>query len=138
MGNPFVHIELNTGDVDRAKAFYKALFDWKLKDMPMGPGQTYTMLDVGKGTGGGMMAKPMPSAPTQWLPYVEVADVKKAIAKAEKGGAMIVVPFMPIGENGSIGIFIDPTGAGLGVWTPAKKKAPAKKKPPAKKKAQRK
>ena len=47
MGNPFVHIELTTSDVGRAKSFYKSLFDWKLKDVPMGGGQTYTMVDVG-------------------------------------------------------------------------------------------
>ena len=28
MANPFVHVELMTGDVDKAKAFYEALFDW--------------------------------------------------------------------------------------------------------------
>jgi predicted enzyme related to lactoylglutathione lyase len=133
MGNPFVHLELNTGDVAKAKAFYKKLFDWKLKDESMGPGMTYTMLDAGKAPGGGMQQKPMPDAPTAWLPYVEVADVKRAIAKAEKNGATIVVPFMQIGPNGSLGIFIDPTGAALGVWTAAKK--PAKK--PAKKKGKR-
>ena len=121
MGNPFAHIELNTDDLGKAKAFYKKLFDWKLKDQPMGPGMTYTMLDAGKGPGGGMQAKPMPDAPTSWLPYVEVADVKRAIAKAEKNGATIVVPFMQIGPNGSLGIFIDPTGAALGVWAAAKK-----------------
>ena len=124
MGNPFVHIELNTGDVAKAKAFYKKLFDWKLKDMPMGPSMTYTMLDAGKQPGGGMQQK-MPESPPLWLPYVEVADVKKAIAKAEKAGAKIVVPFMDIGGNGYLGIFVDPTGAALGVWAAAKKaKAP--------------
>jgi predicted enzyme related to lactoylglutathione lyase len=31
MANPFVHVELNTTDVDKAKAFYRGLFDWKLE-----------------------------------------------------------------------------------------------------------
>lgn len=30
MGNPFVHVELNTTDREKAKAFYRGLFDWKL------------------------------------------------------------------------------------------------------------
>ena len=127
MGNPFANIELNTGDLKAAKTFYKKLFDWKLTDMPMGPGEVYTMLDVGKGTGGGMQKKPMAEAPTQWLSYVEVDDVSKSIAKAEKLGAKIVVPHMDIGDNGTIGIFIDPTGATLGVWAQAKKEKKAKK-----------
>jgi catechol 2,3-dioxygenase-like lactoylglutathione lyase family enzyme len=82
MANPFVHIELNTGDTAKAKKFYKSLFGWKLQDMPMGPGMTYTMIDVGEGVGGGITKKPMPKAPTMWLSYVQVDSVKKTMAKA--------------------------------------------------------
>src|SRR5262249_37908609 len=110
-------------DVAKAKKFYKSLFDWKLG--AMGPG--YTGIDVGKGgTGGGMQKKPMAEAPTMWLPYVEVDDVKKTVAKAKKLGANVQVEYMPIGDMGAIGIFIDPSGAPIGVWETAKKK-PAKK-----------
>ncbi len=124
MGNPFVHIELNTDDVAAAKKFYKSVFDWKLQDGPEMGG--YTMIDVGKGVGGGMMKKPMAEAPTSWLAYVEVADVKKTIEKALGAGANVVVPYQEIGDMGAIGVFIDPTGAGLGVWQKAKKPAPKK------------
>ena len=137
MANPFVHIELNTDDATKAKKFYRRVFDWKLSDTKMGPGMTYTMLDVGKGTGGGIQKKQMAGAPTAWLPYVEVDDVKKTIAKAKKAGAQIMVEHMEIPGMGSFGIFVDPTGAGLGVWQTApkgrraaakpKKKAPAKR-----------
>jgi uncharacterized protein len=125
MANPFAHIELTTGDLGKAKKFYKKLFDWKLTDESMGPGAgVYTMIKTGKGPGGGMQAQPMPEAPVTWLAYVEVESVKKTLAKAEKGGAKIVVPVMDIGKNGIIGIFVDPAGAMLGVWEKAK---PAKK-----------
>jgi len=40
MGNPFVHVELMSTDVGKAKDFYGKLFDWKLEDMPM-PDMTY-------------------------------------------------------------------------------------------------
>jgi predicted enzyme related to lactoylglutathione lyase len=124
MGNPFAHIELTTSDLGAAKKFYKKLFDWKLSDTPMGTGGVYTLIAAGKGPGGGMQAQPMPEAPVTWLPYVEVADVKRSLAKAEKGGAKIVLPVMDIGKNGIIGIFVDPAGAMLGVWSKAK---PSKK-----------
>jgi hypothetical protein len=88
----------------------------------------------------------MPEAPTAWLPYVQVDDVKATMAKALKGGGSAVLPFQEIGEMGAIGIFVDPAGAMLGLWEskapsapppPAAKKAaaPAKKKAPAKKAA---
>jgi predicted enzyme related to lactoylglutathione lyase len=131
MANSFVHIELNTDDVTKAKAFYRSVFKWKLADQKMGPGMTYTMIDVGKGTGGGMQKKPMAEAPTSWLPYVEVESVDKTLAKARKSGAQVVVERMEIPGTGAIGIFIDPTGAALGLWEPAPKRrtkaAPKKK-----------
>jgi hypothetical protein len=144
MPNPFAHIELSTDDVKKAKKFYQAVFAWKLNDMPA---MAYTMIDVGGGVGGGMQKKPMPEAPTAWLPYVQVDDVKATMAKAIKGGGSAVLPFQEIGEMGAIGIFVDPAGAMLGLWEagkaapaappPAAKKAaaPAKKKAPAKKAA---
>ena len=88
MGNPFVHIELTTSDVGKAKSFYKSLFDWKLKDVDMGGGQTYTMVDVGDGTGGGMFE--MPGAPIAWVPYAAVKDVTKSTEKARSLGATIL------------------------------------------------
>ena len=125
MANPFVHVELNTNDVASAKKFYKGLFKWKLKDVKMGP-TTYTMLDVGKGVGGGMMTKPMPEAPYFWLSYVQVDDVKKTIAKARALGAQVIVDYKEVEGSGSLGIFADPSGAVLGVWQP-RRKAPAKR-----------
>jgi predicted enzyme related to lactoylglutathione lyase len=141
MGNPFVHIELNTDDVSAAKKFYRGLFDWKLEDQKMGPGMVYTMIGVGKGVGGGMMKKSMATTPTQWLSYVEVDDVAKSLAKVKKLGGNVVVEPMEVMGQGVLGVFIDPTGAALGLWqpkrTPARKPAAAKtaaapKKAPAK------
>lgn len=51
MANPFVHVELMTGDVDKAKAFYGALFDGNLEGVP---GMNYTIVKVGEHHG--MMA----------------------------------------------------------------------------------
>lgn len=128
--NKFVHVELHTSDVAAAKKFYKSLFDWKTQDLPM-EGMTYTMFDTGsKEAGGGMMVKPSPEAPTQWLPYVAVASVKRTIGKAKKAGAQVIVEYQPIPDMGAFGIFLDPAGAALGVFEakmPKKAKRKAKK-----------
>ncbi|MFO0597792.1 MAG: VOC family protein [Myxococcaceae bacterium] len=126
MSNPFAHIELNTDNLKGSKSFYSKLFKWKITPYPGGEG--YLGVDTG-GTGGGMQLKPMPEAPNAWLPYVLVDDVKKTLAKAKKLGANVVLDYEPIGDMGAIGIFMDPSGAALGVWEAAKKaKKPAKKK----------
>ena len=124
MANPFVHVELSTDDVDAAKKFYRSLFDWKLEDATA---MQYTMVRVGKGTGGGMMMKHMPNQPTAWLPYAEVADVNATLQKARAGGAQVVVERTEIGAGmGAFGVIVDPQGAALGLWEAAKK-APARR-----------
>jgi predicted enzyme related to lactoylglutathione lyase len=133
MGNPFVHIELTTSDVGKAKSFYKSLFDWKLKDVPMGGGMTYTMVDVGNGTGGGMFE--MPGTPTAWIPYAAVSDVGKSTEKARSLGATILKEKSEVPGMGWFSIFKDPTGALIALWEPKPKSMPKKAKPKPRKKA---
>ncbi len=121
MANPFVHIELTTDNVGKAKEFYGALFSWSLEDMPM-PNGKYTMVKAGDGPGGGIMGKPSPEVPTAWLPYVEVDNVDATVAKAKKLGAKIMRDKTPIPEMGSFAILVDPTGGAIGVWETGKKK----------------
>ena len=120
MPNPFVHVELNSTDVAKAKAFYEKLFDWKLQDTPM-PEGTYTMIDPGGGTGGGMMQHPMPGAPSVWLPYVHVDDIATSTAKARSLGATVIVDSMEVTGEGTLSVITDPTGAALGLWQPKAK-----------------
>ena len=115
MPNPFVHVELNTTDTDQAKAFYTKLFGWKLQDMEF-PVGTYTMIDVGDGTGGGIMKKMIPGATSAWLPYVLVDDIKAATAQAKALGATIVKDVDEVPNMGWLSIIEDPTGAMLGFW----------------------
>jgi predicted enzyme related to lactoylglutathione lyase len=118
MVNPFVHVELSTTDLGAAKTFYQALFDWKLDDVDMGGGSHYTMINVGEGTGGGMMTHPMPGAPSAWLAYVLVDDIAAATAKAKLLGATVIRDVMEVMGAGSLSIIMDPTGAVLGLWQP--------------------
>jgi uncharacterized protein len=116
MANPFVHVELSTTDIDKAKSFYRSLFSWQLDDMDMGGGMTYTLIKVGEGTGGGMMKHPMPGAPSAWLPYVQVDDLRAATDKAKSLGATIMRDITPVTDEGAFSIIVDPTGAMLGLW----------------------
>lgn len=117
MANPFVHIELQTGDVAKAKEFYSKLFDWKLENLPMPGGSgTYTMINVGEGTGGGMMTSPAPGVPPHWLAYIGVDDVAASTAKAKSLGATVVHDIMEVGNHGWMSIIVDPTGATFALW----------------------
>jgi len=118
MANPFVHVELNSTDVEKSKAFYRQLFDWKLEDVPMGNNVPYTMIGVGSGTGGGMMQQMMPGAPSAWLAYVQVDDIRAATAKARSLGAHVIQDVTEVSDMGWLSITTDPTGAVLGMWQP--------------------
>jgi len=117
VGNPFVHVELATNDVKKAKDFYGKLFKWELEDAPM-EGGTYTMIKVGEGTGGGMMTNPMPGAPSAWLAYVLVDDIKASTEKAKSLGATVMKDVTEVMGAGWLSIIVDPTGAVLGLWKP--------------------
>ena len=119
MANPFVHVELMSTDVGKAKSFYGKLFDWELEDVPMHD-MTYTMIKVGEGTGGGLMKNPIPNAPSCWVAYVLVGDLKKAVEKAKVLGGTVMKDETQVKDKGSFAIMEDPTGAMLGLWESTK------------------
>ena len=118
MAHPFVHVELNTSDLAKAKEFYGKLFEWKLQDVPMPDGDTYTMIDVEGGTGGGMLKAKQPGTPPFWLAYVGVEDIKASTKRARELGAKIMVDATEVGDYGFMSVIVDPTGAHLAMWQP--------------------
>lgn len=113
MSNHVCHWDLTVSDMEKAKAFYGQVFDWKFDETSM-PG--YTMIDTGKEPGGGMMVRP-PQAPHCSLStYFLVDDVEATLAKAVAAGAKVIVPRTPIPGVGAFGMFLDPDGIPLGVF----------------------
>ena len=115
MPNPFVHIELQTQDLEKSKKFYAGMFDWKLEEFP---GMDYTIIEVGEGTGGGMMKKPDSGIPDNWLPYIMVADIAASTKKAQALGATICKEVTEVPDMGWFSVITDPTGATFGLWQP--------------------
>jgi predicted enzyme related to lactoylglutathione lyase len=119
MANPFVHVELHTPDLAQAREFYSRLFDWKLEDIPApGGGMPYTMINVGEGTGGGMLTTPDPAVPPHWLAYVGVEDIAAYTLKARELGASVLQDVMQIADYGWLSVIRDPTGAVIAMWQP--------------------
>lgn len=118
MPNAFVHQELNTTDPEKARSFYGQLFDWTLEDMPMGGMGTYTVIKVGDKTVGGVMKHPVPGAPSMWLAYVGVDDIRASTDKAKSLGATILQDAVDIPTIGIFSILQDPTGAVIALFQP--------------------
>ena len=114
-GKSVCAIELATNDLPRAKSFFKSLFDWRLEEIP---GMDYTMIEVGEGTGGGMMKNPVPGIPSHWLAFVLVDDVVAMTKKAKSLGASIAKDITEVPDTGLFSVILDPTGAAIGLWQP--------------------
>jgi predicted enzyme related to lactoylglutathione lyase len=114
--NPFVHVELQTKELDTAKKFYQNVFDWDLEDMPMGNGMYYTGIKVGEGTGGGMWTNPSDDSPAHWLPYVNVESIDSTVEKVRSMGGNVVQPKTEVPDMGWYSVIRDPSGAMLGLW----------------------
>jgi predicted enzyme related to lactoylglutathione lyase len=117
MTNPFVHVELNSPDPGKAKAFYGKLFQWELDDMPdpATPDQSYTLIKVGEGTGGGIM-KQVQNGPAGWIPYVQVDDLRAATDKAKTLGGKVMKDETEVTDMGWFSIIQDPAGSIVGLW----------------------
>ena len=131
MPNPFVHAELMTTSVPKARAFYAKLFKWKLQSTTAPtPDGKYTLIDPGPisyGSGGGMMKQCIPDAPSSWMPYVQVDDIKAATKKAKRLGATVCRDVTRCGDMGWLSIIVDPTGAMIGLWQTMNHKVVRKK-----------
>jgi len=117
MGNPFVHVELNTAEPEKVKAFYSKLFQWQFEEManPSVPDDAYTLVKVGEGTGGGIM-KQIPGGPSGWLAYVAVEDIHASTEKAKSLGAQVMKGVTKVPGMGWFSFIRDPGGAVLGLW----------------------
>jgi predicted enzyme related to lactoylglutathione lyase len=85
---PVVHLELHTGDLRRARAFYAELCGWPQQRIET-PHRSYLALELGRGLGGGIVE--CPTERPLWLPYVEVAEVAEATDRARLAGASVLL-----------------------------------------------
>jgi uncharacterized protein len=111
---PFVHLELNTTDLAKAKSFYSQLFGWTFDDTDMGSFGIYSTFKPDTGPGGGMMS--LPDAPKTWLAYVNVDEIRAATDKAKSLGATVVVDSQPVPGHGIFSVVQDPTGVAIALW----------------------
>ena len=116
--NTFGWAELNARGIDKAIAFYAAVFGWTHKTSEMGEGAPpYTEFQLdGESIAGGMeMNQRVPAdVPSYWMVYFTVGDVDKAFknATATGGQEMLAPQDFP---GGRFAILRDPQGAVFGL-----------------------
>ena len=117
-----VHFEIPFEDGDRAREFYRDVFEWSLESMPeMG----YTIVSTGPrgddgmpseaGYIGGGMFERQDELKNPVL-VMAVDDIEKTLATVEAHGGTTAIPKMPVGDMGFAAYFHDTEGNVLGLW----------------------
>jgi predicted enzyme related to lactoylglutathione lyase len=118
MGKPVAFFEILSSDHERAQAFYRDLFDWKVAADPQMGG--YGLVDTEAGehaVGGGIGPCSEPGEAGVKI-YVRVDDLDAHLDRAEKlGGTRVVPPTDLPGDFGRFAVFTDPDGNQVGLWT---------------------
>jgi predicted enzyme related to lactoylglutathione lyase len=111
---PVVHLELHTGSLERARAFYAELFGWKEERIDTGR-RSYLALELGRGLGGGIVECATDRA--LWLPYVEVAEITAATDGARESGADVLLQPRE-GPAGWRSVVATPAAGEIALWQP--------------------
>jgi len=104
--------ELDTRDMDAAKAFYTKVFPWTAKTDGEGA-NAYTewQLDGRSIAGGMVMGEQFPAdVLPNWLTYFVVADSDATVARVHELGGSVMMPGMDT-DQGRIAVVADPHGA---------------------------
>jgi predicted enzyme related to lactoylglutathione lyase len=122
MSGRVVHFEVPYDDADRARKFYREVFDWQIQSMPdMG----YNMVSTGPVSdqgmpnepgyiGGGMMQRQEPvNAPVITL---SVDDIDATLVAVQKNGGSAMGEKMAVGDMGFAAYFKDCEGNLMGLW----------------------
>jgi hypothetical protein len=117
-----VHFEVPFDDADRARGFYRDVFDWQIQPMPE---MNYNMVSTGPTSdqgmpsepgfiGGGMMQRETPvNTPVITL---QVDDIDATLVSVEKHGGTAVGEKLQVGDMGFAAYFNDSEGNLMGLW----------------------
>jgi uncharacterized protein len=110
-----VHFELNVRHVEKAKEFYKKVFNWKIEkwDGPMEYWFVVTGDEKEVGINGGMGK--VESESSSIINTIGVEDIDKVIEEIQRMGGKIVNPKHAVPGIGWLAYFKDPEGLLFGI-----------------------
>lgn len=116
MAHPIVHIEIPVKDADTGSGFYGELFGWKIAHHDE---MNYVSFDPGDGVGGGFPVSDSDGTGNDGvLLYVGTDDIPGMLNQAETLGATVESTKAEIPGVGYMGVFRDPSGNRVALFTP--------------------
>jgi predicted enzyme related to lactoylglutathione lyase len=120
-----VHFEITYEDQERAKDFYRTVFEWDLNDVPMGGGMNYTtattvpidaqMMPTEPGAINGGFTTKGAETPAPVI-TIGVDSIDDTLKKIEAEGGSVVTPRTPIQDMGAFAYFKDSEGNTMGLF----------------------
>lgn len=124
MSGRVVHFEIPFDDGDRARAFYREIFDWELIEMPE---MSYTMAMTGPSgadgpsepgfVNGGMLRRESPNEGP--IVVIGVDDIDATLARIDELGGQTLLAKQAVGDMGWTAYFKDVEGNSMGLWQTA-------------------
>ena len=116
-GTP-IWVDLGSPDPQASTRFYGQLFGWDAEDLGEQAGH-YTMFRHG----GQQVAAVGPlmneNQPPAWSTYVSTANAEETARRVTEAGGQVLVPPFAVMDQGTMAVFMDPSGAAFSVWQPA-------------------
>ena len=122
-----VHFEIQADDVERAKAFYAAAFDWAFEDYSAYTGVPYwgvvTGPDDQPGINGGLLQRPVPAPPPAqgmngFACTVAVDDYDATERRILDAGGQVALPKAALPGMAWQGYYLDQEGNTFGIHQP--------------------
>jgi len=122
-----VHFEIQADDVERAKTFYTAVFEWAFEDYSQFTGSTYwgvvTGPDDQPGINGGLLQRPAPApavgqGTNGFVCTMEVEDYDAMERRILDAGGQVALPKSALPGMAWQGYYLDTEGNTFGIHQP--------------------
>jgi predicted enzyme related to lactoylglutathione lyase len=119
-----VHFEIQVDDMERAKAFYAAVFDWSYEDYSQVTGSPYWGITTGPegepGINGGLLERAAPApgdgaGANAFLCTVVVEDYDATDRQILDAGGQVAIPKTALPGMAWQGYYVDPEGNTFGI-----------------------
>jgi predicted enzyme related to lactoylglutathione lyase len=111
-------VDLNSQDAAGSREFYSKLFGWKIEVSPDPQYGGYAIAKLGGKDVVGIGPAQSKEQPTAWSVYIGTNDAADLAKKVEAAGGKVIAPPFAVGDQGSMAVFQDPSGAFISAWQP--------------------
>lgn len=111
-------VDLATPDVEAATRFYNQIFGWTSQDLGEEAGHYNMFFRNGKMVAAANTPQ-SPNQPPSWSTYIATDNAQETANKVKEAGGQVLMEPFQVMDQGSMAVFMDPTGAVFCVWQPA-------------------